>query len=60
MFLSAAMMLEWLGGRGAGEAWNEAATDLRRAVDTAFAMGLRTAEFGGAGTRDVTRAILNA
>lgn len=57
MILSAAMMLDWLGSRGAGGAWTDAAAELEGAVDAAFANGLRTAEFGGAGTRDVTRAI---
>lgn len=45
--LSAAMMLEWLAGRGAGERWLEAASELERAVDAAFAAGLRTYDIGG-------------
>jgi 3-isopropylmalate dehydrogenase len=55
--LSAALMLDWLGARGAGQAWTDAATELEAAVDAAFAGGLRSAEFGGAGTRDVASAI---
>lgn len=57
MILSAALMLDWLGARGAGQAWTDAATELEAAVDAAFAGGLRSAEFGGAGTRDVAAAI---
>lgn len=57
MILSAALMLDWLGMRGAGQAWNDAASELEAAVDAAFAQGLRTAEFGGSGTLDVARAI---
>ncbi len=57
MILSAAMMLDWLGAEGAGQAWCNAAAELEAAVDGAFAAGLRTAEFGGAGTADVARAI---
>ncbi len=57
MILSAAMMLDWLAERGAGQAWADAAQELEAAVDGAFAAGLRTAEFGGAGTAEVARAI---
>jgi 3-isopropylmalate dehydrogenase len=57
MILSAAMMLDWLGARGAGQAWTEAATELENAVDAAFAGGLRTAEFGGVGTVEVAKAV---
>lgn len=57
MILSAALMLDWLGMRGAGQAWCDAATELEAAVDAAFANGLRSAEFGGAGTAEVARAI---
>lgn len=58
MLLSAAMMLDWLGSRGVGQAWTDAAGELEAAVDGAFANGLRSAEFGGVGTRDVAQAIL--
>ena len=57
MILSAALMLDWLAMRGAGQAWSDAAGELEAAVDAAFAQGLRTAEFGGAGTIEVARAI---
>lgn len=57
MILSAAMMLEWLGARGAGQAWSDAAAELEGAVDAAFAAGLRSAEFGGVGTLDVAKAV---
>ncbi|WP_237216690.1 isocitrate/isopropylmalate dehydrogenase family protein [Falsiroseomonas oryziterrae] len=55
--LSVAMMLDWLSEQGAGQAWADAATELDRAVDAAFAGGLRSAEFGGVGTREVAHAI---
>jgi 3-isopropylmalate dehydrogenase len=55
--LSAALMLDWLGSRGAGQAWTDAATELEAAVDGAFAAGLRSAEFGGVGTREVAKAV---
>jgi 3-isopropylmalate dehydrogenase len=57
MLLSAAMMLDWLASRGAGQAWGDAATELEFAVDKAFANGLRTAEFGGVGTLEVAKAV---
>ena len=57
MLLSAALMLDWLGDRGAGQAWSDAALELEQAVDGAFAAGLRTAEFGGVGTMEVARAV---
>ena len=57
MILSAALMLDWLGARGAGQAWSDAAAELEGAVDAAFAGGLRSAEFGGVGTAGVARAI---
>jgi 3-isopropylmalate dehydrogenase len=51
------MMLDWLGTRGAGQGWMDAATELESAVDAAFAGGLRTAEFGGVGTLEVAKAV---
>jgi 3-isopropylmalate dehydrogenase len=57
MILSAALMLDWLGTQGAGQAWTDAATELEGAVDAAFANGLRSAEFGGVGTTDVAKAV---
>jgi 3-isopropylmalate dehydrogenase len=62
MFLSAAMMLDWLGERHERPATVEAGRLIGHAVDGAFAGGrLRTAEFGGdAGTEGVARAVLDA
>ena len=57
MILSAALMLDWLGTRGAGQVWCDAATELEAAVDAAFTNGLRSAEFGGVGTAEVARAV---
>ncbi|MFC3125580.1 isocitrate/isopropylmalate dehydrogenase family protein [Pseudoroseomonas globiformis] len=58
MLLSAAMMLDWLGERGAGESWSEAAAELEAAVDAVFATGLRTPDIGGnAGTAEVARRV---
>jgi 3-isopropylmalate dehydrogenase len=60
-FLSAAMMLDWLAVRGAGQRLADAAGEIRAAVDRAFAEGLRTADIGGsAGTVQVTRAVISA
>jgi 3-isopropylmalate dehydrogenase len=59
--LSAAMMLEWLAVKGGGERLMDAATDIREAVDAAFAEGLRTPDIGGeAGTVQATRAVISA
>ncbi|WP_207536760.1 isocitrate/isopropylmalate dehydrogenase family protein [Sabulicella rubraurantiaca] len=57
MILSAAMMLDWL-----GEApMQEAATELRDAVDRAFADGLRTPDIGGThGTNEAARRVIAA
>jgi 3-isopropylmalate dehydrogenase len=55
--LSAAMMLEWLGERGAGANFTEAAAELAAAVDAAFASGVRTPDIGG---RDGTWAVVQA
>jgi 3-isopropylmalate dehydrogenase len=57
MLLSAAMMLDWLAERGAGQGFADAAGELNAAVDGAFAAGLRTAEFGGVGTVAVAEAV---
>jgi 3-isopropylmalate dehydrogenase len=59
--LSAAMMLDWLAMREGGSRMAEAAEEIRRAVDSAFKGGLRTADVGGtAGTAEATRAVLEA
>lgn len=62
MFLSAAMMLDWLGERHAVPPCLRAADLITEAVDKAFAGGgLRTWELGGtAGTREVTAGVLAA
>ena len=59
-FLSAAMMLEWLGDRHGVPEAVEAAGRIERAVDRAFASGrVRSVEFGGKdGTAAVTRAVI--
>ncbi|MDB5415333.1 MAG: 3-isopropylmalate dehydrogenase [Rubritepida sp.] len=59
--LSAAMMLDWLAMRGAGQRLADAAEEIRLAVDQAFLGGLRTADIGGtAGTADAARAVIDA
>jgi 3-isopropylmalate dehydrogenase len=60
MFLSAAMMLEWLGQRHGVPDAVRAAADITRAVDAAFADGtLVTPENGGrAGTSEVTARVM--
>lgn len=56
--LSAAMMLDWLAGKGAGQAYADAAAELDAAVDAAFADGLRTADIGGTdGTSAAAKAV---
>jgi len=62
MFLSGAMMLEWLGERNQSSTAVKAGALVRTAVDTAFAKGmLKTCEFGGpAGTTEVTAAVMAA
>ena len=62
MFLSAALMLEWLGERHGEASAARAGRLIRAAVDRAFAGGaLLTCELGGqAGTAAVTQAVLAA
>jgi 3-isopropylmalate dehydrogenase len=62
MFLSAAMMLDWLGERQGAPALVESGRDLRDAVDRAFALQqLRPFEAGGSdGTAAITRAVISA
>ncbi len=62
MFLSAAMMLEWLGERHAHAGLSDAAQVLEASVRSAFATGLlHPCEFGGKdGTSAITRAVLAA
>ncbi|MHA1153581.1 MAG: isocitrate/isopropylmalate dehydrogenase family protein [Alphaproteobacteria bacterium] len=62
MFLSAAMMLDWLGERHRLESCREAGAAIERAVETAFATGrLRPVEMGGAsGLKEITAAVTEA
>ena len=62
MFLSGAMMLDWLGERHGVASCRAAAANLTRAVESAFAPGdLVTCEQGGsAGTADVAARVLAA
>jgi 3-isopropylmalate dehydrogenase len=62
MFLSAAMMLDWLGERHGHQGCREAGAVLERAVQAAFASGnLRPREMGGAsGLREITAAVTEA
>ena len=57
MILSAAMMLDWLGVKHDHQPAAEAAQRIERAVDAAYATGLKPCEFGG---RDGTAAIAGA
>jgi 3-isopropylmalate dehydrogenase len=59
MILSAAMMLDWLGDKHGLEGAAEAAERIQRAVDEAYAGGIKPMEFGGAnGTADISKAVL--
>ena len=60
MFLSAAMMFDWLGERHGNEACRRASRHIRSAVDTAFETGaILPIELGGTDTtRDVTDGLL--
>ncbi len=61
MILSAAMMLDWLADRHGIEAAAEAGERIERAVDKAYAGGIRPMEFGGSnGTADIANAVLAA
>jgi 3-isopropylmalate dehydrogenase len=61
MILSAAMMLDWLADRHGIEAAAEAGERIERAVDKAYADGIRPIEFGGSnGTGDIAGAVLAA
>jgi 3-isopropylmalate dehydrogenase len=61
MFLSAAMMLAWLGERHADSRLNDAAQLLEDCIRASFAAGqVRPFEFGGIdGTSEVTQAVLS-
>ena len=61
MILSAAMMLDWLAGKHGLETAAEAGERIERAVDKAYAQGIRPTEFGGKnGTADIGNAVLAA
>jgi 3-isopropylmalate dehydrogenase len=61
MILSAAMMLDWLADRHDHPVAADAARRIERAVDRAFAGGIKPCEFGGRdGTVPVARAVLAA
>jgi 3-isopropylmalate dehydrogenase len=61
MILSAGMMLDWLGDKLGIESAAEAGERIERAVDAAYAGGIRPIEFGGAnGTADIAKAVLAA
>ena len=61
MILSAAMMLDWLADKHDHPPAAEAAQRIERAVDRAFAEGIKPCEFGGGdGTAAVARAVLDA
>jgi len=54
-------MLDWLGDRHAHAGAAEAARAIERAVDRAFAEGLKPCEFGGSdGTATIASAVLRA
>jgi 3-isopropylmalate dehydrogenase len=61
MILSAAMMLDWLADKHGLEGAAEAGERIERAVDQAYADGIKPMEFGGRnGTADIAKAVLNA
>jgi 3-isopropylmalate dehydrogenase len=61
MILSTAMMLDWLADKHGLESAAEAGERIERAVDKAYAGGIKPTEFGGShGTADVTKAVMEA
>ncbi len=61
MILSTAMMLDWLADKHGLESAAEASERIERAVDKAYADGIKPMEFGGSnGTADVAKAVLAA
>jgi 3-isopropylmalate dehydrogenase len=61
MILSTAMMLDWLADKHGFEAAAEAGERIERAVDKAYADGIKPMEFGGSnGTADIAKAVLAA
>ncbi|WP_407176028.1 isocitrate/isopropylmalate dehydrogenase family protein [Bradyrhizobium sp. STM 3562] len=61
MILSAAMMLDWLADRHGLTSAADAGERIERAVDKAYADGIKPIEFGGSnGTADIAEAVLAA
>ena len=61
MMLSAALMLDWLADKHGHEPVAQAAARIERAVDAAYAAGVRPFEFGGSdGTAAMANAVLAA
>jgi 3-isopropylmalate dehydrogenase len=61
MILSAAMMLDWLADKHDQPAAADAAQRIERAVDTAYAGGLKPMEYGGGdGTAAIAKAVMQA
>jgi 3-isopropylmalate dehydrogenase len=61
MILSAAMMLDWLADKHGLKSAAEAGERIERAVDKAYAGGIKPMEFGGSnGTADIAKAVLAA
>src|SRR6201994_2140377 len=61
MILSAGLMLDWLGDKHGHAGASAAARAIERAVDRAYAGGVKPMEFGGAnGTADIAKAVLEA
>jgi 3-isopropylmalate dehydrogenase len=61
MILSTAMMLDWLADKHGLESAAEAGERIERAVDKAYADGIKPMEFGGSnGTADIAKAVLAA
>ena len=61
MILSAAMMLDWLADKHDHQPAADAAQRIERAVDKAYASGLKPMEYGGSdGTAAIAGAVLKA
>jgi 3-isopropylmalate dehydrogenase len=61
MILSAAMMLDWLADRHEHQAAADASLRIERAVDKAYASGVRPMEYGGSdGTPAIAKAVMGA
>jgi 3-isopropylmalate dehydrogenase len=61
MILSAAMMLDWLADKHDHQPAADAAQRIERAVDKAYASGLKPMEYGGSdGTAAITKAVMAA